>query len=53
MGKLLYGTGFVLIMIGAAGMDSPSLVAPVSLMVIGAVLIGIASYESGELRKRK
>ena len=53
MDKLLGGIGFVLLMLGAAGMDSPSLLAPMVMLIIGAVLIRVAAYESGDIRKRK
>ena len=53
MDKLFGEIGFVLLMFGAAGMDSPSLLAPVVMVIIGAVLIRVAAYESGDIRKRK
>ena len=53
MDKLFGGIGFVLLILGAAGMDSPSLLAPVVMVIIGAVLIRVAAYESGDIRKRK
>ncbi|MCM1191988.1 MAG: hypothetical protein NC123_17060 [Butyrivibrio sp.] len=41
--KVTCGIGFVLVVLGVASFSSPSLVLPLSLIVSGAVMIGVSA----------
>lgn len=47
--KLLGCTGFLMLILGTCSMDSELLIAPVTMMVTGLLLI--IQYESGERKK--
>lgn len=46
--KIAGGTGFVLIILGVGGIDSPSLYLPITMIAAGAVLL--AAYAGREAR---
>lgn len=40
---VISGTGFVLVILGTASLDSPSMLLPVTMIVSGAVMIGASA----------
>lgn len=49
--KILEGTGFVILLLGAAGMDSEKVLIPIAMISVGMGLLLWAAYEEGYFRK--
>lgn len=49
----LKGVGGCLLVLGAASMDSPSLMCPVVIALVGCVLMVIGMREDGMMRRKK
>ena len=49
--KILEGTGFVILLLGAAGMDSENVLIPIAMISVGMGLLLWAAYEEGYFRK--
>ena len=53
MDKFLGGSGFTIMMVGAAGMDSESMLIPIAIMVIGLLLLSIGTFMEEEKEQEK
>lgn len=49
--KVISYIGFILFLLGAGGMDSPSIVAPAIMFLIGFALIAISAAAEGSAKK--
>lgn len=52
MDKLLGGSGFTIMMLGAAGMDSESMIIPIVIVVVGLIMLSVGAFMADEVEQK-